>query len=167
MPRSVGGSGSPACHADLLHRLSDHSNQFLELQFMSFGTCSNDDVEPAIRGNACYRFSQTSASPVAGHRAPAIDFRHESDAGGPAVPGRGTRNNDPVASGASAGVQDLAELPAVRKGPIDGHRSGTRSPYADNLLLPLARRALRIARPARVRIRARKPCLRLRRRVLG
>lgn len=39
--------------------------------------------------------------------------------------------------------------------------------YAEMRARPLARRFFRIARPARVFIRARKPCLRLRRRVLG
>jgi hypothetical protein len=38
---------------------------------------------------------------------------------------------------------------------------------ADNRLRPFSRRALMMDRPARVRIRARKPCLRARRRVLG
>lgn len=38
---------------------------------------------------------------------------------------------------------------------------------ADSRVRPLARRALRIARPARVLIRARNPCLRARRRVFG
>lgn len=39
--------------------------------------------------------------------------------------------------------------------------------YAETLLRPLRRRAETIARPARVFIRARKPCLRERRRLLG
>ncbi len=38
---------------------------------------------------------------------------------------------------------------------------------ADNRFLPLARRALSIRRPALVRIRARKPCRRLRLMLLG
>jgi hypothetical protein len=40
-------------------------------------------------------------------------------------------------------------------------------PQADNRLRPFSRRALMIERPARVRIRARKPCFRARRRVFG
>lgn len=40
-------------------------------------------------------------------------------------------------------------------------------PYAERRLRPLARRALRTARPARVRMRRRKPWRRLRRRTLG
>ena len=38
---------------------------------------------------------------------------------------------------------------------------------AESRVRPLSRRALMIARPARVRMRARKPCLRARRRLLG
>ena len=38
---------------------------------------------------------------------------------------------------------------------------------ADSRVRPLSRRALMIDRPARVRIRARNPCLRARRRVFG
>ena len=39
--------------------------------------------------------------------------------------------------------------------------------YAESFVRPLARRRLRIARPAFVDMRARKPCLRLRRRTFG
>ena len=38
---------------------------------------------------------------------------------------------------------------------------------ADRRVRPLSRRALRMDRPARVRMRARNPCLRARRRVFG
>ncbi len=39
--------------------------------------------------------------------------------------------------------------------------------YADSFARPFDRRAFKIARPARVRMRARNPCLRLRRRLFG
>ena len=39
--------------------------------------------------------------------------------------------------------------------------------YAERRLRPLRRRRLRMARPCRVRMRARKPCLRFRRRLFG
>ena len=39
--------------------------------------------------------------------------------------------------------------------------------YADSRFRPFARRRFRMAWPARVDMRARKPCLRLRRRTLG
>ena len=66
-----------------------------------------------------------------------------------------------------------------RSGPISGRDASPRLSLASELSWgrlprqaesrsrPLARRALRIARPARVFIRARKPCLRFRRRLLG
>lgn len=47
------------------------------------------------------------------------------------------------------------------------HRTQCAFAYAEIRSRPLARRLARIARPARVRIRARKPCLRARRRLLG
>ena len=43
----------------------------------------------------------------------------------------------------------------------------TSDPQAESRLRPLSRRRLMTARPARVRIRLRKPCLRLRRRTFG
>ena len=45
--------------------------------------------------------------------------------------------------------------------------SAVRWDYAERRSRPLARLLARIARPARVRMRARKPCLRARRRLLG
>jgi hypothetical protein len=48
----------------------------------------------------------------------------------------------------------------------DGPRS-TRTTQADSFARPLRRRLARMARPARVRMRRRKPCLRARRRLLG
>ena len=48
------------------------------------------------------------------------------------------------------------------------HRTGTSRPaQADSSLRPLRRRAAMIARPARVRIRSRKPCVFARRRLFG
>ena len=46
-------------------------------------------------------------------------------------------------------------------------RGSTRGTYADRRARPFARRAPRIARPARVAIRARKPCFFARRRTFG
>ena len=48
----------------------------------------------------------------------------------------------------------------------DGPRSA-RTAQADSLVRPLRRRFAKMARPARVRMRRRKPCLRARRRLLG
>ena len=57
---------------------------------------------------------------------------------------------------------DGIEVPRAREAIPALHWS-----YAESRLRPLARRRLRIARPARVDIRVRKPCRRLRRRTLG
>src|SRR5690606_22966209 len=48
-----------------------------------------------------------------------------------------------------------------------GSRKHRPTGYADSSVRPLPRRAARIARPARVRIRARKPCFLARRRLFG
>ena len=47
------------------------------------------------------------------------------------------------------------------------HRRETPRYYAESTLRPLARRAFKILRPAAVAMRARKPCLRARFKVLG
>ncbi len=62
-----------------------------------------------------------------------------------------------LGSGRAAGSRQCLERPAAADPPDQ----------ADSRVRPLSRRALMIDRPARVRIRARKPCLRARRRVLG
>jgi hypothetical protein len=51
--------------------------------------------------------------------------------------------------------------------PIEGSSVADAPDQADSRVRPFNRRDLMIARPARVRIRARNPCLRARRRVLG
>ena len=62
--------------------------------------------------------------------------------------------------------------PPKRRSEITGTTQPTGSgqhyrDQADSSARPLRRRALRMARPARVRMRERKPCVRLRRRLLG
>lgn len=60
------------------------------------------------------------------------------------------------------GVETIARQPLERSSLADSANS-----QAESRLRPFRRRALTIDRPARVRIRARKPCLRARRLVLG
>ena len=48
-----------------------------------------------------------------------------------------------------------------------GKRDGVPAGQADRRVRPLPRRADKMARPARVRMRVRKPCVRARRRLLG
>jgi hypothetical protein len=64
--------------------------------------------------------------------------------------------------GHAAEVGRLVQARRSRK-----HRKGSGAAQAESLARPLPRRAERIARPARVRIRSRKPWVRLRRRLLG
>jgi hypothetical protein len=66
-------------------------------------------------------------------------------------------------------VADAARWRAARTARIrrDDASDSTKPTYAVSVVRPLARRRRMIARPARVRIRARKPCLRFRRRLFG
>jgi hypothetical protein len=59
---------------------------------------------------------------------------------------------------------DRVEVTGAREAVAALHR---RRRQAESRFRPLARRRLRISRPARVDMRARKPCLRFRRRTLG
>ena len=61
---------------------------------------------------------------------------------------------------------DRVEIARAREAMAALHSRVQRA-QADRRLRPLERRRLRIARPARVDMRARKPCLRFRLRTLG
>jgi hypothetical protein len=74
---------------------------------------------------------------------------------------RRTSRADPR-PGHAAEVGRLVQACCSRK-----HREESGGAQAESLARPLPRRAERIARPARVRIRSRKPWVRLRRRLLG
>jgi len=75
-----------------------------------------------------------------------------------------------VASGnAHPGGVALFEFPAFAEAVVfrEGLGDGRARVHTVSFLRPLRRRAEITARPARVRIRTRKPCVRLRRRLLG
>ena len=75
-----------------------------------------------------------------------------------------------VASGhADPGGIALFEFSSLSKAVVPGESlpGGRAWAHTESLLRPLRRRAERTARPDRVRIRTRKPCVRLRRRLLG
>src|SRR3712207_4905128 len=72
------------------------------------------------------------------------------------------QNEEPSRHGAAATVHGV-EVARTRESVPALHRAC----YAERRFRPLARRRLRIAWPARVAIRARNPCLRLRRRTFG
>ena len=75
-----------------------------------------------------------------------------------------------VASGhADPGGVALFEFSSLSKAVVPGEAlaDGRAWAHTESLLRPLRRRAESTARPDRVRIRTRKPCVRLRRRLLG
>jgi len=91
---------------------------------------------------------------------------HEADACSIVAVGRmnhqrGSTHTDPSSGGL------LKILGATHSQRSRQHASGSTNAQADRRLRPLRRRAEIIARPARVRIRRRKPWVRLRRRLLG
>jgi hypothetical protein len=100
---------------------------------------------------------------------------HEADPGtGVGVGVREKVHNDAAASSAAAAFHNGGELTRaahpVGRGEHDGRRwrtRGRRRPQADSSRRPLRRRAPTMARPARVRIRSRKPCVLARRRLFG
>jgi len=117
---------------------------------------------------------------VAGDRSPHDPSYRETDprrggfvaAGAAAGPGRaiqfspGQRDGDRATRSPAPSAQSSCEIPAMPQPGIRGqHSSG--SPQAESRLRPLSRRAATIVRPARVRIRNRKPCVRARRRLFG
>ena len=87
------------------------------------------------------------------------------------APGRIREKKDlDVASGnAHPGGVALFEFPAFAEAVVfrEGLGDGRARVHTESFLRPLRRRAESTARPARVRIRTRKPCVRLRRRLLG
>jgi len=75
-----------------------------------------------------------------------------------------------MASGhADPGGVALFEFSSLSKAVVTGEGlpDGLTWAHTESFLRPLRRRADKTARPERVRIRTRKPCVRLRRRLLG
>jgi hypothetical protein len=107
--------------------------------------------------NEAKRFAQAPAQPVAADRRPERATDGEGDA---------QRNcGGIVEEGAPEGLgSDRASGSCQR---LERPASADRPDQAESRVRPLSRLALMIARPARVRMRARKPCLRARRRVFG
>lgn len=64
-------------------------------------------------------------------------------------------------------ADDAREVSAVSEAVGDGKHSGPADAQVARRLRPLRRRPARIARPARVRMRRRKPCVLLRLRLFG
>jgi hypothetical protein len=85
------------------------------------------------------------------------------------VSGRQHEHQEMSAGNARSGGVALFEFPALAEAvvPGEGLGDGRTRVHTESLLRPFRRRADRTARPDRVRIRTRKPCVRLRRRLFG
>src|SRR5262249_40457862 len=112
---------------------------------------------------------QAPAHPIAGDRVSHPPGSGQAEPG--ARPFRlGEDENLDVAPGdARSGGVALFEFPSFAKAVVPGEflPNGRARSHTESFLRPLRRRAERTARPARVRIRTRKPCVRLRRRLFG
>ena len=115
-------------------------------------------AEPTRYAVADYRASHGLAHDKAHLRAGGIAVRCE-------IRNQSMHHNQ-FAPGPSAATNYSREI--ISMGQPSGRRKHRApGPQADSFSLPLRRRAARIARPARVRIRSRKPCVRERRRLFG
>jgi hypothetical protein len=74
---------------------------------------------------------------------------------------------EPLSMQPSSLSVDLIKLPSLAHQADFRKRKSLQRAQADKRFRPFARRELKMARPARVSIRARKPCVRLRLRLLG
>lgn len=151
--RSAGGD-SPPDHLRLREQPLDLRDQLMCSGTNDRAPRDQDDVVPALDPvrELPPGGPQDAPGSVPDDRAtdpPARDERH-----GP-WPG-GDKHYHPVSVERPAARQDAADPIAAR-----------RRPYAERRVRPFARRRLTIARPARVRIRTRKPCRLWRRRTLG
>ncbi len=101
---------------------------------------------------------------------PGLARRSLAGRAGDRRPGAAPRDGPPAVSArtpsASASVR-LREARAVTVAPADRHRRQARAGQALTRARPLRRRAARIARPARVRMRSRNPCVFARWRLFG
>jgi hypothetical protein len=132
-------------------------------------------AQPALHGVAHHRTTDGPAHDethpnggIYGHIGGSMGGR-AGVGGGPAY-GRFARDvhGEQGSAGPSAAEGGLELLAPAH--PLGGRQHGALldcSGQADSSERPLRRRAVRIARPARVRMRARNPCVRARRRLLG
>ena len=109
------------------------------------------------------------AQAVACHRAAGSLADGNSEARGPPVSTRKKKKLEMASGRADPGGVALFEFSSLSKAVVPGKRLGDGRTWVhtESLLRPLRRRAERTARPDRVRIRTRKPWVRLRRRLLG
>ena len=113
--------------------------------------------------------AQAAAQAVA-HDGAARSFPHgDSEAAALRVAARQKEQQQVTSGHADAGDVALFEFSSLSKAVVagEGLPDGPARDHTESLLRPLRRRAEITARPERVRIRTRKPCVRLRRRLLG
>jgi hypothetical protein len=144
----------------------------------------HDDVVIARFGRArqdgARRLTQTPASPIAGHRLtnPPAGRKAQTEIARVATLGRRSQSRlqhegrSLPASPSGRRVEKLAPPlqlhdPGLRLPVISQVSAGTAASQADSRLRPLARRRAMMRRPPTVAMRARKPCRRLRIRLLG
>jgi hypothetical protein len=134
------------------------------------GTASDeDDVDARRPVDPHGRLAEQPLGPVPGHGVAHALRRHDRDAGRGGVVVRVPDVHDgEVPSAGPPSTQDGGDVSTVTQPVHGGRRHGdVRSVQAVSLARPRWRRDLTMLRPARVCIRARNPCLRARRRLLG
>lgn len=141
---------------DLGHERVYRTLQFVERLFAS-GNAGADEIQARWNVAGCQHRTKPTSKPIATHGRPdgATDGEchlrgYQVGIGDERTPQRIGPDSDPVAPKADEGLA-FAD-------PVD---------QADRRARPLSRRDFSTARPARVLMRARKPCLRARRRLLG
>lgn len=158
--RLLGAPDGSRARPQMVHEVSELSPQFVERQFVrgAFRADQQPTVrEPDARTRAGDDRTQPAPQPVAAYGVANRSADGERDAQGYGVGIVEVAAPQGLGSGSAAGTDQLLERPALANPPNQ----------ADSRVRPLRRRALMIARPARVRMRARNPCLRARRRVFG
>lgn len=110
---------------------------------------------------------ETPLQSVPQHRPPRDSDRETEARRSTRVEGPQRVDSDRSRDYSAALAEDTVELPRTPYRLNGIHERRRKLAYADNRARPLARLFLRMVRPALVFIRARKPCLRFRLRVLG
>jgi len=113
--------------------------------------------------------AQPAPDPVANDGSPQTPGHGHSEAHGSGNRSRQQKQLEMAPGHADPGGVALFEFPSLPKAVAAGEDlpPGRAWIHTESLLRPLRRRADRTARPERVRIRTRNPCVRLRRRLLG
>ena len=139
-----------------LGELSQRSTYLIERQFVRFGSAS-DQVQPRRQVEFAQNRARSPPEAVAGHRIAHGSVDRKRHLYG------GRRRVQEVSS--PEGLDSHSATAAAQ--PLEVGASVNPTDQADKRARPLARRDFNTARPARVLIRARKPCFLARRRALG